>query len=188
MDEEHFEVCQGVVVPESVLIRPMRKDKYGSVPGLDDEELADPRELEQQIWREEWGPVLALPVPKSKEFNPAWDLSVDVDFNAFASIDFDRTLPAFDKIRYKTDKLREEFKDVMIMLSIVDERIPGRAKLKVLEQLRKGIIELDDITNDDMLWLGRYFLRARGLYKHIANLVKLGKTERVKHLKKWMEV
>ena len=129
-----------------------------------------------------------MPVPKSKEFNPAWDLSVDVDFNAFASIDFDRTLPVFDKIRYKTDKLRKEFKNVMIMLSIVDERIPGRAKLKVLEQLRKGIIELDDITNDDMLWLGRYFLRARGLYKHIANLVKLGKAERGKQLKNWLEV
>ena len=97
--EMQFEVHDGVEVAAPVLLKLEKSNRYGSVEGLPDEELADMKELEQQIWRDEWGPVLALPVPKSKEFNPAWDLLVDVDFNAFASIDFDRTLPAFDKIR-----------------------------------------------------------------------------------------
>ena len=34
---------------------------YGSVPGLDDDELADPQELERLVYIEEWGPILALP-------------------------------------------------------------------------------------------------------------------------------
>ena len=34
---------------------------YGSVPGLEDDELADPQELEQMIFRQDWGPILDLP-------------------------------------------------------------------------------------------------------------------------------
>ena len=95
-----------MVVAEPAWIRQVRKDRYGTVPGLDEEEPADPDELERQISREQWGPALMLPKPKARGYNPAWDWSVDVDFNAFASVDFERTQPEFDKLRYKADRMR----------------------------------------------------------------------------------
>ncbi len=49
-------------VPVSALLSEQRRNPYGSVPGLDDEELASPEELERQVMMEEWAPVLALPV------------------------------------------------------------------------------------------------------------------------------
>jgi hypothetical protein len=41
-------------------------NRYGSVPGLDDEEFADPYELEQQVIRDEFKPVLTLPDHRSQ--------------------------------------------------------------------------------------------------------------------------
>ena len=38
-------------VPVSALLHEARRNRYGSVPGLDDEELADPEELERQTYR-----------------------------------------------------------------------------------------------------------------------------------------
>jgi hypothetical protein len=64
-------------------------------------------------------------------------------------VDFERTRPEFDKARYKADKLREKLKDVLIMLGIVKERLPGKAKDLVLKYLRTGIIGLEHITNED---------------------------------------
>ncbi len=48
-------------IPVAPTIKVLRPSKYGSVPGLDDEELADPEELERMVEWELWGPVLALP-------------------------------------------------------------------------------------------------------------------------------
>jgi len=44
-----------------VLVKREQANRYGSVEGLDDEELADPEELERQVFAEEWAPILALP-------------------------------------------------------------------------------------------------------------------------------
>ena len=43
--EESFIIYEGVVVPESALLNRERKNPYGSVEGLDDEELAEADEL-----------------------------------------------------------------------------------------------------------------------------------------------
>ena len=61
-NETDLVMDERIEVPESVLLRPDRGNRYGSVPGLDDSELADPDELERQVVRGEFGPVLALPV------------------------------------------------------------------------------------------------------------------------------
>jgi len=51
-----------IVVPESALLKVEQGVSYGSVPGLDDDELADPAELERWMMIQEWGPILVLPV------------------------------------------------------------------------------------------------------------------------------
>ena len=168
-EETDFVIVDGVVVPESALRRAEQRNLYGSVPGLDDEELAEPWELERQVMRDEWGPVLALPVRGSREFRPDFVDNGGAEFNAFATVDFERTMPEFDKARYKADKLREELRNVLILFSVVKERLP-RAKYRVLKYLRTGVIELEHIVSEDMLAVARLYLRARRLQKEIREL------------------
>lgn len=85
-------------LPVNGMIVPLRKRGLGSVPGLDDEELADPAELERVIFIEEWRPILQLPkpipfsgVPKQMEkvFTAA-GVERWVDVSAFNTMDFHR--------------------------------------------------------------------------------------------------
>jgi len=178
-NEDSWTVCQGIEVPESVLLRLDRFNPYGSVEGLPDEELADPAELERMVYEREWGPVLALPVQGRRGWiQAAVDESGGVDWGAFGTVDFDRTIPEFDKARYKADKLRAELKDLLIRVSIVSERLPGKAKYLVLKYVRMGIIELDHIVSEDMLALARLYLRARKLQEEIAELQEASRARR----------
>jgi len=180
MDNEAiFTVYEGVVVPEPALLRRQQGNKYGSVPGLDDSELADPDELERQVLRQEFGPVLALPVKASKGgIRPEVDENGDLDFGAFGTVDFDRYSGGFDKARYKADKIREQLKDLLIMFSIVSDRIKAEAKYMVLKYLRMNIVGLEHIVNDDMRALARLYLRARRLQKEIAELQQASEKRR----------
>ena len=178
MDQDHsYIIYDGVVVPGSALLRRKRRSKYGSVPDLDDEELADPGELERLAYIQEFAPVLALPVQsKSSGIRPDIDENGGVDWGAFGTVDFERTRPAFDKARYKADKLREELRDVLILLSIVQERLPRKAKYLVLKYLRLGIIELEHIASEDMIAVARMERRARRLQQGIRELGGRGMT------------
>ena len=170
-DETNMEVYGGIVVPASALLRRDRGNRYGSVPGLDDSELADPDELERQVLREEFGPVLALPVKASRSgIRPEVDENGNLDWGAFGTVDFDRYSGGFDKARYKADKIREQLDDLRIMFSIISDRIKAEAKYLVLKYLRMGIIGLEHIANEDMLALARLYLRAKRLQKEIAEL------------------
>ncbi|NQU74821.1 MAG: hypothetical protein HQ546_00735 [Planctomycetes bacterium] len=169
-NQTRCETCHGVIVPESTLLKVEQKDKYGSVPWLDDDELADVDELERQIIRAEWGPILRLHVVGRKD-----SLRPDVDedgfaVGAFGSIDFDRIKSGFDKGRYKADKLREERKDVLIRFSVIRERLQHKDVGLVLKRIRDGRIEVDDIADFDMWWLAKFYLRAERLRKQIAEL------------------
>lgn len=80
-EEASFVVCEDVEVPESGLLRRECSSRYGSVPGLDDAELADPDELEREVMLEEWGPVLALPVKGNRSnVRPVVDEAGGVDW------------------------------------------------------------------------------------------------------------
>ena len=165
-----FETYQGIVAPEPVLLKVEQKDRWGHVPGLDDEELASPEELERQILRAEWGPVLALPVQgRQGGFRPGVDED-GIVFGTFGSVDFERTMPQFDKARYKADKLRERLKDTIIMLEMIRQRLPRKPASLVLKYLRMGIIDLEDISNFDAWQLGTLYLRAKRLRREIVEL------------------
>ena len=163
-----------VVVAESVLLKRVRKDRYGSVDGLDDSELANPDELERMVYREELAPILALPVQGSRcSKRIAIDEDGSLCWGAFGTVDFERMYP-FNKTIYKADKLREQLKDLMIIFTIVKERLKPWAKYLVLKYLEKGIIELEHIVDNDMQALGRLHLRVRRLRKEIAELREAG--------------
>ena len=119
-----FEETEVADVPVSPLLHEERRNKYGSVPGLEDEELAHPEELERQVMAQEWGLVLSLPVRGIREFRPDFVDNGGAEFSAFATVDFARTMPEFDKARYKADKLPEKLRDVLIMFDTVNRRLP----------------------------------------------------------------
>jgi len=48
------------VVPNTIIVQVERKDRCGRVPGLDDDELADPEELERQVIMTELEPLFSL--------------------------------------------------------------------------------------------------------------------------------
>ncbi len=172
MDNEINLIIEGgVVVPESALLRRDVGNRYGSVPGLDDSELADPDELERQVLWQEFGPVLALPVKASKSgLRPEVDESGNLDWGAFGTVDFDRYSGSFDKARYKADKTREQLDDLRIRFSMVSDRLKAEAKYLVLKYLRMNIIALEHIVNEDMRALARLYLRAMRLQKEIGDL------------------
>jgi len=179
---------EGVEVAECCLLQPLRSSNYGSVEGLDDEELADPDELERQVMLQEWGPIMALPVKTRRGWiQPAVDESGGVDFGAFGTVDFARTMPEFDKARYKAEKVGERLRDKLIMLSIVDHRLPGNAKHLVLKYLRLGIIDIGHIVNDDMLALAKLFLETRRLQEEMLQLRERSRQLKQHRLEAWLE-
>ena len=183
MNDESL-VWDDVVVPESAVLQRQRSNRYGNVPGLDDSELLDPDELERQITKAEWGPVLALPVQHSNGIRPVVDECGGVDWGAFGTVDFDRYRGGFDKLRYKADKLREQLKDIVIRIGIVASRLHGGAKYKVLKYLKMGIIELEHIADLDMQMLARLYMRGWRIRKEISRLEKVSEARRQRRLAK----
>ncbi len=180
-----FEVFEGVEVAPSAVLKRLRRSKgYGSIQDLPNDELADLAELERQIFRNEFEAILCLPTPRSGRYNPARDTSADVDFNAFACVDFQRTQPEFDKAKYKADKLGEQLKDLVIMINIVSDRIPGKAKYAILKQVRMGIIEADDIEDWNMWQLAKLHVRIIDLRKQVSELREASKQREERRLQK----
>jgi hypothetical protein len=156
MDEQEtsFVIYEGIVVPESALLKRERSNKYGSIEDLPDEELADPDELERVVYKQMWWPILSLPQQRWEcPIRPNIDEDGRVDWGALGTVDFDRYRPQFDKLRYKSQKLKEKLKDLVSMLQMMSARIPGRAKLKVLKLVKKGRLDIGDITNNEMYFL-----------------------------------
>jgi hypothetical protein len=165
-------------VPVSALLSVEHGSQYGSVPGLDDDELLGPAEIERWLYQQEFGPILALPVKgKGSWIRPFFDEAGGVDFGAFGTVDFERLYP-FDKVRYKAEKLCEELKDVTIRMGLIKERLLGRAKYMVLKYLKMGFIELGHIINHDMWCLARLYLRARRLRDEIWRLEQVSEARR----------
>ena len=183
MEEGIFYIEDGAEVAPPAWIQPV--NKYGSVEGLDEEELASPAELERAYYQELWGPILLLPKPRSADFNPAWDCHSDT--NAFATADFDRMMPEFDKLRYVRDKLRGQVKDLVILMKIVSERIRDIRKYKILRLVGKGILDADDISHWDLRHLAVMYKRALRIRKNIDRLEAKSRQKQLEAYEKWLE-
>ena len=167
-EEKSFVVCEDILVPGPVL-RLEHGNRYGSVAGLDDDELANPDELLQQIILDEWGPILDLPAPQPRNpIRPTVDQSGNLDWGAFGTIDFHR-LYKFDKSRQKADELQEELRNSLIMFDMVKERVPVEARGKVIEYAQSGR-DIDDLDDLNMWSMARWCLRARRIREEIRQL------------------
>jgi hypothetical protein len=189
MEQEiHVEVCESVVVAESPLLRVERSSRYGSVPGLPDEELIDPAEVERLFFKQEFAPILALPVKTKKGFIMSnVDEDGTIDWGAFATVDFDRNRPAFDKRMYKADKLKEEFANQCLMIETISARIKTKAKYEIIEHVSKGTLDIGDIADCDMYFLVERYLWAKKLQREIAELEKKSREKRKEASEKFWE-
>lgn len=157
-------------IPTAAVIEVQRQRGYGSVPGLDDEELADEHELERQVLIAEWGPIVALPwEPRQTAIRPTVDEFGQLDFGAFGTVDFDRLRPPFSKARYKADRLQVELRNALIMMSVVQERLSPQERFEVIEAIRGGVDDPDHFDGDKWFYANRY-LHARRLRRQIREL------------------
>lgn len=178
ISEQTWELDEDIEVPESALIRVERERGYGSVPGLDDAELADPDELEQQIFLQEWGPILALPEPPQWQGpRPIRDESGRWDWGCFGTVDYLRDRPAFDKARYKADKLRERLRDDMIMLDLMREHVGPEARDRVRSVALHGERDLGEVADPAERAYAKWLRRVQALVQQIRE-VQMWRRER----------
>lgn len=178
--DDEFIAIDGL--PESVAVQVQKPDRYGGVPGLDQDELAEPDELERQVYLQALEPLLMIPVqPRFHSIQPAYDEEGHVDWGPFGTLDFQRLVPKLDKVRYKIDKLKEELADVVLLIDIIKERIPGRTKFLVLKYLKMGIIDLDHIRDYQLWRLAGWYMKAWRLRAEIRSLREKGYGQRQVH-------
>ena len=170
-NNNEFESCPVEDIPAPAAVKIVKSNRYGTVEGLNEDELANPDELERQVYQKAFEPILALPVKYTWHGpRPEMDEDGHIGWGAFGSVDFKRLGSEFNKARYKLDKLQDEFESQTIMVGIIKERIAGNAKYRVLKYLKMGIIDLDHIVNPDMHALARHCLKGWRLQKEIRSL------------------
>ena len=162
--DPHFDAEPICDLPMPARIRVERNNSYGSVPGLPDDELADPGELMRMADREDWGPILRLPdlVPRN-DFQPDLDEFGHVD-GAFGSVDFARLHPR-DETRSMADFLKREIRFSRIRYDMAMDELPNSASHKVLDYYRRDVVELDHITDDNMRIAARMDARLDRLHE-----------------------
>ncbi|MCO6438589.1 MAG: hypothetical protein J5J06_15970 [Phycisphaerae bacterium] len=161
----------GVVVAESALLKVERGTGYGSVPGLEDEELADPDELERQVMIAEWGPILAIPITwKRPLIRPQLDGNNKLDWGAFGTVDFDRLRPTFNPGLRLAQELEEDLRNAVIMLGVVSQRLANEARGEALRMIHMFNVEADYFDDWSQWAFARWYLRARTLRRRIRGL------------------
>ncbi len=172
MDQQEFETYDGIIVPAAALRREKRRTRYGNLADLPDEELADPNELERVMYKEMWWPILRLPQQRWEcPIRPNIGEDGRVDWGAFGTVDFESYRPQSSRLRYKAEQMKEQLKDRVIQLYIISDRIPGSAKRKILQLVRKGILDTDDIEDWDMWQLAVAYVRALQLRREIQRML-----------------
>ena len=179
MDEMSLETYDGIVVPASALRQQRRKERYGSVEGLPDEERVDPDELERVMYKEMWWPILRLPRQRyERVIRPNGNEDGKPDWGAFGTVDFDRYRQDFDRLRYKAERLMDQQHDLSIMFEIISERIGSTVKYKILKLVRLGRLDVDDIENWDMWQLAKVYMRILRLQRQRYELIERSRKRR----------
>lgn len=186
MKKQIQHIYHGMVVSMHAGLRIERNDGYGSVPGLPDEELADPDELEKRVLKEQFALLDCIPYEKGngrRWIRPAVLEDGSLDWGAFGSIDFDRLRRhGRDRSWREVDELRDDLANAVIMFDIINDRIGGRvarsAKHRVLRYVLNGQLPLDGILDDDLRALAKWRLRCQGLRVRIRELTESRKRSR----------
>lgn len=183
-----FEVFDGVEVPVSPLLKRQHINNYGSIADLDNEDLIEPSEIERLYLKNEFAPILALPVKTRKGWvKPYVDEDGTIDLGAFGTVDFDK-YTKFDKALYKIDKLREELFHERLMVELISSQIKTTVKYKVINYVLADILDVDDILDIDIHGLARRCLRMRRLQREIDELTERNRKMTQQKARKFLEL
>ena len=151
---------------EIMEVHVLREEGYGSVPDLEDSELADPGEIMRIIALEQWGPILELPVRMAGSYiRPTVDERGNLDWGAFGTVDFDNMFP-FNKSRYIVDQLKEELRNVLIAFDVLKDHLSVDDRLEVIRHVDMGK-DIDLIENWDKWFLAKRYLQAKRIRRQI---------------------
>ncbi|MFA6175614.1 MAG: hypothetical protein WC765_03430 [Phycisphaerae bacterium] len=182
-----MEVSNGVEVPASARLKRLRKSRYGSIADLDNSELIEPAEIERIYLKNEFAPILALPVKTRKGWiRPNVDEDGTIEMGAFGTVDFDRYVD-FDKARYKVEKLKEELSHERLMIELISGQIKTMAKYKIIKYVSAGFLDVEDISDVTMYCLAKRYLRMRRLQREIAEIVERSNKRRQTMAEKFFE-
>lgn len=137
-----------------------KSSRYGSVPGLDDDELADPAELERCIFLRDFEPVLRLPAPPKRDGIRPTIEDGRVDWGAFGTVDWERIAGPFNKARYRAERLSEELQNTLFLLGTAKEKVPAEKRSLAIKEIREGRCTFSDIEDADIRDFTRLYLRA----------------------------
>ena len=82
--------------------------------------------------------------------------------------------------------MREKLKDLVVMLKIISARIPGRAKMRILRLVGAGVLDIADISDNQLYFLAEMYLRAWRLREQIERLQEKRKQRQEDKLKAWL--
>jgi len=172
MDQEtKYIVYDGIIVPAAARLQQKRRDRYGHIKDLPDDELVDPDELERLVYQQEFGPVWALPFTPSKcVIKPTIDEDGKPNWGAFGTVDFFRYKPKFDPLTRIMNELEEQREHLLIMIGIMRERMKDKVDYEVINYVLKGIVDVDEIYDWDTWQLAKLSLRAVRFKKRIKKL------------------
>jgi hypothetical protein len=84
---------------------------------------------------------------KRSPIQPAVDENGGLDWGAFATVEFERSVPGFDRARYKAERLREELRDALIMVRIITRRLPKAKYGEDGHRLLPGILLQEQVVS-----------------------------------------
>lgn len=157
--------------PKPLVVHVQRGLGRGCVRGIKNKALADPVELERQVLKAEWGPILDLPVYRSGYWiRPDIDEDGRFDWGAFDTADFERLYGSFDKVRYKVDKLHEELRWAMARMEVAAGRVAKGMIYPLIRNLRSGAMSLEHIDDMNQYFFAQRFLRVLSINNEIGEL------------------
>ena len=165
--QSRYERYNGVLVPSPASLKIERKNKYGSVEGLDDSEVIDPMELERQVILNEFKSIFFIPLQRQNEGirNVMWN-SEDFLKSVLDPICIKK--PQIEKSNL--DKLRDKLRFTSNMINNMYNTQPDRKKRITLKYLLMGWISPKDIIDRNLKTCAEWCLRSIQLQKEIKQL------------------
>ena len=155
-------------LPVSAVRKSDQVNSYGSVLGLEDAELADPREIERLVMWQMWGPILALRSRKQRMPGEAdAGCCLTPNWPAYGMVDCCGEVPAFVEAECKAADLRMELQRVLGELERGNSRLVGTAKYLVLKYVRMGMVKPEHVPEPEMRALVELYLKARRLQREV---------------------
>ncbi len=152
-------------IPVKPTICPVKPEQYGTVEGLDNDELADPSELERIGYLRLYAPVLTLPrLDSDPIFSP------EFAGGAFDTWDFHRMYPCMAETARRQSRLnwlKSKLRDRLIILSILKDKLSVSQRALAITAARKSS-DFESLPDPETQAFAREYKRSLVIRNQIA--------------------